>query len=272
MTNDTEEGFQSELEKDQTLSNIEPEFKKPALRGFWVLNEKGEVATLGDARHLGSVSEINEKPVAICSVAGYEGYWILCETSKVYSFGDMVTYNLSTETYLNELSDLCAIYPNGYLAVNKNGEVKTFGSFEFIDSVIEKESQIVAVSACQNGYWILEKSGKVHSFGEAGFFGSGEKLSQDYYVDIIGAKDASGYLLFSSSGKVFNFGNTEFFGNYEKADRVLKRALVPEDMLGYFMLFEDGYIEPFGPATLFKFNSIGENKERWIDFAGYYRQ
>jgi|GEM_PF-6013681 hypothetical protein len=247
--------YQRETEYEPTLS----------LRGCWVVTQNGTVSSLGDAPHLGSFSEseLDLNARSIASALGINGYWLLAQNGSVYSYGDVRSYVLQSDTPLENAVDIAATPSgDGYIVVNKMGQIKTYGSAEYLGSGLDFElnSEVVAIDARQEGYWILTESGRVLNFGRAEFLGSGSEFLEegDKFVDIIAHPSGEGYWLITAKGKVVSFGLAQLYGSVdpEELQSPVQAGVSTPQGDGYWLICQSGRLYPFGTASAFETASV----------------
>jgi hypothetical protein len=190
----------------------------PSGGGYWILNDKGEVFTKGDAGHLGNAGlAAGEKAVSLSSTPSGNGYWIFTDRGRVIAKGgaqhkgDMAGKPLASPV----LDSVATPSGNGYYMVAGDGGIFTFGDAQFAGSMggkhLNKPVMSMAPDGDGNGYLLVASDGGIFAF-DAKFHGSmGDKALNKPISGIVPGTD--GYLMVAEDGGIFAFGNVEFKGS-----------------------------------------------------------
>jgi hypothetical protein len=163
----------------------------PGVNGFWVLEPKGKVYSVGDVPKLcddlTDCAGFHKLPTNSEIIVGGgatptgKGFWALDRGGRVFTAGDAVSYG------------------------------DTQADFEVSTGFVPTPSGL--------GYYIVHEDGGVFSFGDAVFYGStGGKKPGGHDVSGIALSlgpsgQVNGYYLTATDGGVFTFGGARFFGS-----------------------------------------------------------
>ena len=193
----------------------------PSGRGYWVVNDTGQVATHGDAPELGSLPATSLRPsetvTAISRTASGNGYWLFTSLGRTFTFGNAAFFGDMSATRLNGpvLDAIPTPTGNGYYMVGSDGGIFTFGDAVFQGSMgstpLNAPVQSLVPDPDGVGYWLVASDGGIFAF-EAEFYGSmgSTKLNQPV-TGMVGF--GHGYLMVAEDGGIFTFGDAPFFGS-----------------------------------------------------------
>jgi hypothetical protein len=222
------------------LSSVEDRgtiISPPGKNGYWVLEPKGKVYTVGDVPKLcDDLSDCagfhrfptnSEIVVGGGATPGGNGFWALDRGGRVFTVGDAVSYGDTQED--TQVATGFAPTPSGkgYYVVHEDGGVFSFGDAVFFGSTGGKKPGGHDVSGIAlsldpagrvNGYYLTAIDGGVFTFGGAQFFGStGGDNGGDPITGIISfptptpnwpiGERTRGYVLVRHSGNVIVFRN-----------------------------------------------------------------
>jgi hypothetical protein len=214
--------------------------------GYWLYSAAGDVYSFGDVPSYGTLAEIGYDPtVPVVSMAAHpdaRAYCLLNAEGDVFTFGDMKNhgsprdegiilagraagimlavsihkgstpagYNMDPDTGFDTGFDAV----EGYIIVDSEGEVYTFGSAWFHGSIPSDKmlhaAPIIAVmpyeSSSQDGYRMVGADGAVYCF-DAPFYGAPVGV-MDGSTIVAATEDPvnrDGYYLLSNSGEIFYY-------------------------------------------------------------------
>jgi Tol biopolymer transport system component len=183
----------------------------PAKDGYWILDRAGRVTSRGAAQPLGNAAlRPGESATSLSATPSGRGYWVFTDAGRVVTVGDAVSYG-----------DMAGARLNGPV----------------LDSVVAPSGR---------GYWMVAGDGGIFSFGDARFHGSmgGHRLNKPV-VSMAPDPDGSGYWLVASDGGIFAF-DAPFYGSMG-AVRLNKPVTgMVTGRAGYLMVATDGGIFAFG--------------------------
>ena len=142
----------------------------------------------------------------------------------------------------------------GYVLVDRNGAVSTFGTGHHGDLAgIALNQPVIGITMTPTGegYWLVARDGGIFTFGDAGFFGSmGDQRLNAPILGVETTPTGRGYWLFAADGGIFTFGDAEFFGS--TGDLRLNAPIIGMETTGagdgYWLVAQDGGIFTFGNA------------------------
>jgi hypothetical protein len=186
-------------------------------RGYYVLDDSGDIFTFGDARSLGSMAgfRLNAPIIALAPTPSGRGYWLLGSDGGVFSFGDARFYGSMGGTRLNApvISMAATSTGRGYWLLASDGGVFSFGDARFHGSTggFRLNSPVISMATAPTGkgYWLVAGDGGIFSFGVP-FYGSlpGLGLCQpESGVQIRPSLTGNGYFVLAREGRVFGFGD-----------------------------------------------------------------
>jgi iron transport multicopper oxidase len=191
-------------------------------KGFYVLDELGNVRTAGDARWYGSMSltwfRPFERAASMSLTPSGKGYWIFTSMGRVFAFGDARRFGDLSNKRLNGpvISSVATPTGQGYYMVGSDGGVFAFGDAKYLGSTggmhLNKPVVGILPTATGMGYWLAASDGGVFTFGDARFRGSmgGHTLNQPVCGMV---RYGDGYLMVASDGGIFNFSSSRFVGS-----------------------------------------------------------
>lgn len=207
--------------------------------GYWLYSAAGDVYSFGDVPSYGTLAEIGyDSTVPVVSMVAYpdaRAYCLLNAKGDVFTFGDMKNYGSLREEGIILAGTAAGIMlagsihkgstpashndagfdaVEGYIIVDSDGEVYTFGRAWFHGSIpsdrMHHAAPIIAVvpyeSSSQDGYRMVGADGGVYCF-DAPFYGSPVGV-MDGSTIVAAAEDPvnrDGYYLLSNSGEIFYY-------------------------------------------------------------------
>lgn len=217
-------------------------------RGYWAVNNQGEVYAFGDAARLGSLpARHNLGPVVgITASPRGDGYWVLTARGAVFPFGDAIFYGSPDEAHLGSPVVGMAASPSGrgYWLVTAKGRVFAFGEarVHHAHSRSRPAGDVIGIAAAPGGqgYWLATAGGHVFSYGAARAFG-GAAASGQHFTAITASAPAAGYWLVSEAGHVHAYGAALDLGSADLAPGIRATALAATPYgIGYVMA--TGYV------------------------------
>lgn len=190
--------------------------------GLWGVTASGRVLTVGTARHLGDVAELqlNAPVLSIVPTQTGAGYWLLARDGGVFSFGDALFHGSTGAMVLSKpVVDMAPTATGeGYWLVAEDGGVFAFGDAEFLGSTghLILNQPVVGMDATADGggYWMVAVGGGIFAFGNAPFHGSlGDRVLPDDVVDMAVTPTGEGYWIGTSGGDVHIFGDASAEGS-----------------------------------------------------------
>jgi hypothetical protein len=193
----------------------------PTGLGYWVVDDAGGVAALGDAVYHGApdsfMLKAGEKVTSLSSTATGKGYWMFTNKGRVLTFGDAISYGDLSGKPLNGpvLDSIVTPSGKGYYMVGSDGGIFAFGDAVFYGSMggtrLNKPVQSLVPDSDGVGYWLVASDGGIFAF-QAGFRGSmgGQPLNKPVTGMV---RYADGYLMVAEDGGIFNFSSQDFLGS-----------------------------------------------------------
>ena len=229
----------------------------------WVLDDTGQVVSLGGAPFYGDISDRPDaQPVALVPTPSGKGYYVAEADGRVTAFGDAVFRGDPSGLALDRpIVDMAlSSSGHGYLLLGSDGGVFNYGNLGFYGSVPQfvplaaQTTRAVAIigSPDGKGYWIVHDDGGMFTFGSARFHGSVPQYVPTGrlagpIVAAMPSTDFAGYGMVGSDGGVFAFGSYAFRGSQALAasrSTYVGGSSVPDG--GYVLLDADGGIHRFG--------------------------
>jgi hypothetical protein len=238
----------------------------PTGKGYWLVDGRGVVVPVGDARSYGSTETLSlNRPIAgIDATPTGRGYWLVAEDGGVFAFGDARFHGSTGALSLNRPIVGIAGTPSGagYWLVASDGGVFTFGDARFFGSTgaLSLNRPIVGIAGTPSGagYWLVASDGGVFTFGDARFYGStGGMALQQPVVGIAPTDAGAGYWLIASDGGVFTFGGARFLGSLASGERAWPVTAVASGRGGYVLADLGGGVTGFGVRGLPRRPSAG---------------
>jgi hypothetical protein len=189
--------------------------------GYFLYGSAGEVATGGDARYQGDVSNaaLAYPIVGLAASANGSGYYLAASNGGIFSFAAPFYGSASTVHLAKPIVGMAATPSgHGYWLVASDGGICTFGDARFHGSTgnvrLAKPIVGMATTPDGNGYWLVASDGGIFTFGDARFHGStGNVRLTRPIVGMAVTPDGNGYWLDASDGGVFTFGDAPFYGS-----------------------------------------------------------
>jgi len=216
--------------------------------GYWLVNNDGDVSSLGDAAFLGSLTGLGYSNIvnAVTTPDG-GGYWMVSASGGVFAFDDAHYYG----SLNNQVTDVVSLTPTpdggGYWLTEADGSVTAFGDATTHGSLSGVTDVIGLTSPDAGGYWLAEANGSVSAFGDASVQGS---LSGVSNIVAMAAPDAGGYWLAGADGSVYGFGDAAPLGSVSGIDDIVDIAPTPDGQ-GYWQVGADGTVYSSGDAGFY---------------------
>jgi hypothetical protein len=204
------------------------------------------------------------------SSSGTTGYWILSDTGRVDSFGDVGFWGDGWgEVDVGPAVDLEPLAAGrGYWLLDESGNVRRFGRAPDLGGITagqrapgEKAVALVGTPG-GDGYWLFTDAGRVFPFGAARSFGdlAGVHLNRPV-VDAVGTSTGKGYLLVADDGGVFTFGDARFAGSMggQRLNAPIRSLALDRDGNGYWLAGTDGGVFAFDAPYRGSLGSSGLN-------------
>ncbi|RMH78000.1 MAG: M23 family metallopeptidase, partial [Actinomyces sp.] len=157
-------GFRASL-GDIELDGVVDIARTPTGRGFWLLDQWGDVQEFGDAEFHGALDDDESAglAVAIEATPTGHGYWILEADGQVHPFGDAAPLGSIGAAYLDAPAADMSATPegDGYVVVTESGTVLAMGDAVYAGSVHDipgigaVHPVLIQTTATGEGYWIL---------------------------------------------------------------------------------------------------------------------
>ena len=210
----------SVIGKDATYyGSVEHKFPKkpliglaalPGSNGYWLLNSKGRVTAIGEAKRRGDISDKKGRAVDIEATPTGSGYWIVARKGRVFAFGSAGHFGDARERDTEIVGMTATVSGRGYWLLSAGGSVLNFGDAANLGE-LEGDGAIpvdIAATPTGNGYWIATDEGRVRAFGDAQHFGdaSGDHLASPI-VGLAPTPSGGGYRLVTKLGGVLDFGD-----------------------------------------------------------------
>ena len=193
----------------------------PTGNGYWVVDDTGGVAALGDAVYRGapgrSALQRDEKVTSLSSTPTGSGYWMFTSKGRVLPFGDAAPFGDMTGKPLNApvLDSIVTPSGRGYYMVAADGGIFSFGDARFYGSMggqrLNKPVQSLVPDSDGVGYWLVASDGGIFAF-QAGFRGSMGATALNKPVTGM-VRYADGYLMVGEDGGIFDFSSKDFLGS-----------------------------------------------------------
>jgi hypothetical protein len=246
--------------------------------GYWVVDNYGRVYPFGDARTYAKVSTqaISHRISAIAATPTGNGYVILeGATGRIHYYGDAPSGlgNALAGRAYNSIAINAA--NDGILVTSRFGYAETLGnqtdyggteSVSSADVAFRGGDGVIDPRVGVDGYWILDRDGVVWNFGDAQHFGNATEtlLEGEHWTYIVPTSTGNGYWTLGLAGTVQAFGDATDFGGQpsphyddfeywdQEQNQRISWAMAPSpDGLGYWLIYADGKIVPFGDAFFY---------------------
>jgi hypothetical protein len=195
--------------------DIEP---APAMDGYWILDQTGNVTPQGAAPRLGSASlRPGEHATSLSATRSGRGYWIFTDAGRVVALGDATFHGDMSKVHLNGpvLDSVVTPSGNGYWMVAGDGGIFAFGDAGFSGSMggrgLNRPISSMAPDPDGTGYWLVASDGGIFAF-DAAFHGSMGNVRLNKPVTAM-VPGRGGYLMVATDGGVFAFGEVPFHGS-----------------------------------------------------------
>jgi ribosomal protein L24E len=193
----------------------------PTGEGYWTVSADGRVVAHGDARALGSASDLAraETVSSISATPDGAGYWLFTTRGRAIEFGnaadagDLVGLGVTLNAPV--LDSVATPSGRGYYMVAADGGVFAFGDAVFSGSTgsirLNAPVESLVPDPDGSGYWLVARDGGVFAF-DAEFRGSmgGRPLNQPVTGMVA---YGNGYLMVATDGGVFTFSDRAFAGS-----------------------------------------------------------
>jgi hypothetical protein len=218
-------------------------------RGYWLLNKRGQVFALGNARWYGSAPSGVATFTGIAATPNGAGYWLVTSTGRVFAFGDAavaaktsgaaepaftadaassaasagkVTVGISADKTIAKTAGRYT----AYWTVTAAGGVYGYGGAPFLGSPqrsrVTLAKPITAVASMNSGagYWLLEGNGRVFPYGKAKTYPLAKKQKlTGSFIGIAADATDTGYWtteeanpLFSNTTYIYSYGTAQYYG------------------------------------------------------------
>ena len=210
----------------------------PTGDGYWVVDDAGAVAALGDAVYRGAPDSFtlkgDEKVTSLSSTSTGRGYWMFTTKGRVLNYGDAKHFGDMSGRPLNApvLDSIVTPTGLGYYMVAADGGIFAFGDAKFYGSMggqrLNKPVQSLVPDSDGAGYWLVASDGGIFAF-DAPFKGSmgGTKLNRPVTGMV---RYADGYLMVGEDGGIFSFSSQPFLGSL--GDKPPARPIVSVAAMG----------------------------------------
>jgi Fibronectin type III domain len=246
----------------------------PGVRGYWLVNARGEVLAFGNAHNYPPASEVG--PSGPSGMSGFTGAFS-SPTRPSRSSGPAQPFavpgssprraTLATEAerrravtaqVATHRPTIVGIAPAakglGYWVASSNGKVSAYGHAAELGSVkpgrLSAPIVAIASTAGGTGYLLVGRDGNVYPFGNARSFGSMRNRNLPApVVAIVPSPDSLGYLLVGRGGAVYAFGDARYRGGVNVGKRsspIVGAAL--GNAGGYWLAAANGAVYRFGSA------------------------
>ena len=183
----------------------------PGANGYWLLNAKGRVKAMGDARRHDDVADRNTRAVDIEATPTGSGYWILSRSGRVFDFGNARHFADARERERKTEVIGMTVTPSGrgYWLLTVGGKTLRYGDAPKLGGLKGEGVPVdIAATPGGNGYWILTEEGEVRTFGDARNFGdAGDRKIDAIFSGIAPSPSGRGYRLATRLGRVLAFGD-----------------------------------------------------------------
>jgi hypothetical protein len=179
----------------------------PASDGYWMLNSKGGVAAIGDARKRGDIADKKGRAVDIEATPTGVGYWIVAGGGRVFSFGNAQKFGDAGGRDVEIVGMTATTSGRGYWLLTKGGGVLAYGDAPEHGELEAGVPADIAATPTGNGYWIVTDKGRVRAFGDAEHFGDPDSKLGSPVAGIAPTPTGQGYRLVTELGAVMNFGD-----------------------------------------------------------------
>jgi hypothetical protein len=179
-----------------------------------MVGSDGVVYGFGDAKALGNAVVGGAAAVDLEPTRSGNGYWIVDELGRVYTFGDAVAR----------------------------------GSVDRAKLAAGEKVTSLSATSDDAGYWIFTNRGRVLTFGNAAHLGDVSALAlAGPVLDSIVTPSGKGYYMVASDGGIFAFGDATFYGSMggEKLNAPVQSLVPDSDGIGYWLVASDGGIFAF---------------------------
>lgn len=184
----------------------------PGSNGYWMLNSKGRVTAMGDARRRGDISDKKGRAVDIEATPTGVGYWIVARKGRVFSFGNAGEFGDARERDTDIVGMTATSSGRGYWLLTTGGKVFHFGDAASLGELDGDGAVPVDIVATPTGrgYWIVTSEGRVRAFGDAEHFGDAtDKALGSPIAAMAATPTGRGYRLVTKLGGVLNFGDAK---------------------------------------------------------------
>ena len=181
----------------------------PASNGYWMLNSRGAVAALGDARNRGDVSDKKGLAVDIEATPTGVGYWIVARKGRVFPFGNAGDFGDARDRDVEIVGMTVTTSGRGYWLLTQGGNVLAYGdATQYGDLESGRTPVDIAATPTGAGYWVVTEEGRVRAFGDAAHFGDASDRSLAAPIaGMAPTPTGSGYHLVTKFGSVLRFGD-----------------------------------------------------------------
>jgi len=183
----------------------------PDRHGYYLVTQKGQTLTFGDAHSRGSVPAGAGNVIGIALDVTTGGYWIARANGTVYGFDAPRLGSFATTASSGPVVAIAAI-PNGqgYYLVTANGDVSAYGlALTYGNFTVPSGQTVAAIAPTPNGlgYYLVTKQGTIAAFGDAQLYGPAVVQTSSPIAAMAVSTNGFGYWTISSSGTVVAAGN-----------------------------------------------------------------
>jgi len=270
--------------------------------GYWVCDNFGRVYAFGDARIQTKTSAegFSHRTNAMAATPTGDGYVLLeADTGRIHYYGDAPVGlgNVAAGFAWNSISINAT--NDGILVTSRFGNAQTLGtvtdnggteSISSADLAFRGGDGVIDSRPGADGYWILDRDGIVFNFGDAQHFGNATEtlLEGEHWTYIVPTSTGNGYWILGLAGTVEAMGDAVDFGGIPSAhydeftywdsaqNSRISWAMAPApDDIGYWLIYADGRIVPFGDAFFYgspTTESYLRKDGTYIDYADVVRE
>ena len=254
--------------------------------GYWVVDNYGRVYAFGDARIetktgvQGATGQagFGGTSAAIARTPTGQGYIVLEKSGAIHTYGDAPTGLGSAYGAAGRFDGWNSISINaandGYVIGSRFGNVSVHGSMTDHGGTNALSPEISAFRGGDShvdprvgadGYWVVDRGGRVYNFGDAQDFGDLTEtvIEGEHITHIVPTSTGLGYWLLGLAGTVEAMGDAVDYGgepasfydedsfeywNSDQHNRISWSMAPAQGDIGYWVIYADGRIIPFGEA------------------------
>jgi hypothetical protein len=158
--------------------------------GLYVAAADGCVFAVDGARFRGSLGglDLAAPVVAMALTPSGDGYWLFAADGGVFTFGDAGFFgSLGAFQLANPIVDAApTVSGNGYFLLGSDGQIYVFGDAAHGGSIVDPDSNMVAIGVVSGGYILVRGDGRVVRFGallDSWFIPVGSRIVDGFEAD-----------------------------------------------------------------------------------------